>query len=171
MTIHLLQAMPQHRAVNLFHQFAVDSDEVIAGYAKQIRVVSSVMDFAQTEPVLDERKPMRLVVTNDVSRIQKSAVLQSTDGASSTVGEHDSTAKLRLVQSLLCRALGIDPLNWCQVQRIRHLAEALVERDHKPAVLEIIEDDIDREDGHVHAGSDSTEQDNGQPELACSPQF
>jgi hypothetical protein len=65
--VHLLEAVPEHRPIDFVHQCAIDVDDVIRSDAEQVCIECSVVDFAEAQTVLDDRKAVLFVVANDVA--------------------------------------------------------------------------------------------------------
>ena len=86
--IESLQAVEQHRAVDLLQQPTLHFDHMIGPNAHQTGVEGSMMEFAQRQAVRHNGLSSRVAVRQDVRRIQElRMVVQTADRAANAVGE------------------------------------------------------------------------------------
>ena len=96
-----LDAMNQHRSVDLRQDVGSDLDDVIRGDAQNVRVERAMMERAQRNTVRHDRLSLRMAIGQDVCRLQQLLVLQLADRAMALVGlDYPQTERL-LMQPLL----------------------------------------------------------------------
>ena len=110
LAVHVLQPVPQHRAVHFVQQGAVDPHLVVGGDAHQIAVVSGVVDLAQRHPICHYGKPSDVRIFNDVGRVEEFCMLELAHRARAGVGVHDSCPERGLVQALEHGSFGVATL-------------------------------------------------------------
>lgn len=71
---HLLQAVPQHRTVDLFEDVPAHLNHEIRPNAEHVPVVCPVVDAAQCEPVGDHSRSSGMSVRKDVRRVEQVGV-------------------------------------------------------------------------------------------------
>jgi hypothetical protein len=96
--MHLLQAMLQHRSINLLKEFRVDDHLIVRTDTHEIAIVSGVVNLAQSNPVGNHGIPIRFRVTDDMSSIKQLRVLQAAHCARSRVRIQNLLSKDGLVQ-------------------------------------------------------------------------
>ena len=62
----LLEAVPEHRTIDLFQNVAPDFDDVVGSHAKDVRVKRRVVELAEGESVGNDRLAARVPVRKDV---------------------------------------------------------------------------------------------------------
>ena len=72
---HLLQAVPEHRTVELLENVRPDFHDEIGTNAQDVLVEGSVMDLAQADAVGDDGVTLEMPVGQDVRRIEQCDVL------------------------------------------------------------------------------------------------
>ena len=96
-----LDAMNQHRSVDLRQDVGSDLDDVIRCDAQNVRVERAMMERAQRNTVRHDRLSLRMAIGQDVCRLQQLLVLQLADRAMALVGlDYPQTERL-LMQPLL----------------------------------------------------------------------
>ena len=81
----LLQAVTQHRAVDLFQNVAPDLDDTVRPYAKNVRVERGMVELAEGESVRNDRLAARVPIGEDVRGFEKLAVTQPADRTRLTI--------------------------------------------------------------------------------------
>ncbi len=96
--MEVLEAMPQHRAVDVAQHTREDFDvQRIGLHRKEERVECRVVDAAQSDAIADDRRAFWGAVPNNVGRVEERALLQAAHRATRTVSCEDTLAKCRLV--------------------------------------------------------------------------
>lgn len=96
----MLQAVREHRPVDLVQEPCVDVHRAVGVDAEQIAVVGQVMDCAQREAVDHCCAAERVTVLDDVRRLEQRRLLERADRAAGAVGLQDGAAEAMLVKSI-----------------------------------------------------------------------
>jgi len=73
----LLQAVPEHRTVDLFQNVAPDFDDVVGSHAEDARVEGRVVQLAEGESVGNDRLAARVSIGKDVRGFEELTVTQT----------------------------------------------------------------------------------------------
>ena len=96
--MEFLQAMLEHRSVNLREDLRSDLHHVIWADAHDVCVKGSVMDLAHRHAVVHRRLTF-VPVWDDVGGIKELFVAQTAHGAATSIGTENTAAKLGLMKS------------------------------------------------------------------------
>jgi len=100
-----LQAMLEHRAVDLLQDVEAHSDLEVGRDADEVAVEGGVMELAEREAVGNDRLPQGMAVGEDVGGFQQLVMADSADGAALLIGAEHALAKAPLVQALRTTAV------------------------------------------------------------------
>lgn len=116
--MHLLQAVLEHRAIDLVQQFAVDPDLEPGRDAEKAPVEGGVVNLAQRQPIGNDRIATLLRIADDVGGVEQLGVSQSAHRALTAVCVEHLLAEDGLVETLSGHPSGIDLLRCTQRTQI-----------------------------------------------------
>ena len=98
LTVPPLETVLQRRPIHFGEDSRGDLYSAVGSDAKQMRVVSGVMQFAQGHAVVHRWHPKLVCIRDDVCSVEKFNVPQRTDGTTTTIRTEDMCPEYRLVQ-------------------------------------------------------------------------
>ena len=108
--MHLLNAMTQHRAIDLLKKGAVDVDDVVRRDSEEVLIESRVMDLAQRQSVAYVRIAPSFPVADDVGGVQQLPVAEPANSTPGLVGSDHASPELPLVKPLADESLAVAAL-------------------------------------------------------------
>ncbi|MGI8869592.1 MAG: hypothetical protein ACR2F6_12250 [Mycobacteriales bacterium] len=91
----VLQAVAEHRSVDLIEQPVVDLDDEVGWDAADVAVVRRVVDLAEGQAVGDHRLTARMSVGQDAGGVEELAVADPAHRAARLEGHHDLAGEAR----------------------------------------------------------------------------
>jgi len=113
-TVHLLEPVFEHRAVNFVEQSLIDPDHEARGDPQEVPVEGCVVNLAQGHSIGYDGVATYLAVTDDVGGVEQFDVSKSAHGATRPVGVKDSLSKQGLMKTLLGHSRGVHLLGCVQ---------------------------------------------------------
>ena len=100
LVVDCLEAVEQHRAVDLDQDVAPDLDRIVRPDTHDVGVEGSMVNLAEGQAVRHDGLPGRVTVREYVGGIQELGVVEVTDRARHPIGEENSLAEAVLVNAL-----------------------------------------------------------------------
>jgi hypothetical protein len=100
LVIETLQPVKEHRPVRLREYVRTDHDSVVRCNADEIRIKRGMMQFAQSDAIVDDRYPLRVRIRNDMRRVQKLTMFQPAASTLLAVRLKHALSKALLMKSL-----------------------------------------------------------------------
>jgi hypothetical protein len=96
--LKILQAMTQHRAVDLLEDVVPDLDDEVGPNPDYVTVEGGMVQFAHGHPVRDHRLTSRVAVGEDMGRVEQLDVVEPAQGARFPIGQQHPLAESQLME-------------------------------------------------------------------------
>ena len=103
-----LESMDQHGPILLLQEVGPHFHHQVGSNTEEVSVECRMMELAEGDAIRDPRLSLRMLVRENVGRLEKFFVSQATDGAAASIGGKDAVPEAPLVEPLLSGGGDVD---------------------------------------------------------------